>query len=81
MIPSILRHSMGGLVSFLNFHGPEENPFSRTTNFKKNFLYKILNILNLLQMSSLSNKRILSLYWSYNNVAESSLLPNVLSSF
>ena len=33
--PSILKHAMGGLVSFVNFHGPEDNPFGSTTNFKR----------------------------------------------
>ena len=43
---------MGGLVSFMNFRGPAENPFGSTTNFKKSFLRKILNILSLFQISS-----------------------------
>ena len=59
---SILKHTMGGLVSFVNLH-------------------KILNISSLLQILSLSNKHLLSLYWSCDNVAESSLLLNVLSLF
>ena len=28
---------MGGLVSFANVHGPEDNPFGSPINFKKNF--------------------------------------------
>ena len=35
--PSILKHTMGGLVSFVNFRGPEDNPFGSTTNSKKKF--------------------------------------------
>ena len=35
--PSILKHALGSLVSFANFHGPEDNPFGSTTNFKKFF--------------------------------------------
>ena len=35
--PSILKHEMGGLVSFVNFYGPEDNPFGSTTNFKRFF--------------------------------------------
>ena len=33
--PSILKHAMGGIVSFVNFHGPEDDPFGSTTNLKK----------------------------------------------
>ena len=35
--PSILKHVKGGLVSFVNFGGPEDNPFGSTKNFKKVF--------------------------------------------
>ena len=82
-ITPVLKHAMGGLVSFVNFRGPEDNLFDiwSTTNFKKTFVHNILNILSLLQISSMSNKHLLSLYWSCNNVAESSLLLNVLSPF
>ena len=30
--PSILKHAMGGLVSFANFHRPGDNPFGSTSN-------------------------------------------------
>ena len=30
--PSILKHAVGGLVHFVNFHGPEGNPFGSTRN-------------------------------------------------
>ena len=78
---SILKHAVSGLVSFVNFRGPEDNPFDSATNFQKFFLHKILNILSLPKVFSLSNKHLLSLYWSCNNMAKSSLLPNVLSLF
>ena len=32
--PSILKHTMGGLVNFVNFRGPEDYPFGTTTNLK-----------------------------------------------
>ena len=52
--PSIFKHGMGGLVSFVNFRRPEDNQFGSTSNFKKKkktFLHKIFNILSLLQIS------------------------------
>ena len=33
--PSIFKHAMGGLVSFVNFCRPEDNQFASTSNFKK----------------------------------------------
>ena len=62
--PSILKHGLewGGLMNFVNFRGPDDNPFDSTRNFKKNFLHKILNFLSLLQISSLSNKHPLLVY-------------------
>ena len=35
--PPVLKHAVGDLVSFVSFHGPEDNPFGSTTNFKKKF--------------------------------------------
>ena len=32
--PSILKHLMGGLISFFNFLGPKKNQFGSTTSFK-----------------------------------------------
>ena len=78
--PSILKHEMGRSVSFVDFCRPENNPFVSTTNFKKVFPAQNY-ILNLLHISLSSNKHLLSLYWSCKNVAESSLLPHVLSPF
>ena len=70
---------MGSSMSFANFRGREENPYGSTTNLKKKFLYKILNIFSLFQISSLNNQHFfLSLYSSFNNVVESSLLPNLM---
>ena len=34
MIPSNLKKAIGNFMSFVNFLGPEDNPFGSTTNFK-----------------------------------------------
>ena len=34
---SILKHAVSGLVSFVNFREPEDNPFDSATNFQKVF--------------------------------------------
>ena len=62
---SNLKVALGGLVSFVNFREPENNPFGSTINFKKKkkILPKILNIFSLLQISSLNNKHLLNLCW------------------
>ena len=37
--PSILKHGLewGSLMNFVNFRGPDDNPFDSTRNFKKKF--------------------------------------------
>ena len=46
--PSILRRANGGFVNLVNFLGPGDRPFGKTTNFKslefnKNFRYLVSN--------------------------------------
>ena len=53
--PSILKHAMSGLVSSVNFHGPEDNPFGSTSNLLKHLSSLYLPFNNVTESSQLTS--------------------------
>ena len=80
MVPSNLKKAIEDFVSFVNFLGPEGNPFVSTANFKSLDPTKTEGILSILLIFSQNNMHLLSQFLACNNFVLLNMRLNELSS-